>query len=260
VRVRARSFVDLDQRSGHAAGWSRLSYFANITPSRGFVFPEDATVFPLEYEPPNLTGQSRSQRQRLLWDGQQNLTSGYISARTSTQFMIERSTKTTLKLDVREGPVRSRPPEVENELGTRVLFLLLRDRHGNYYSLANLQSGARSALAKTSAAAAETELQKLAGAVQPKPPKGYDPSVHHNSALAWMMPDYRNYGSIDQGSSRPRIATGMLESNLSEALRPSLHPPQPGSYLAITASSVIVPSGLKDANEELSLHVIRGSY
>lgn len=260
VRVRARSFVDLDQRSGHAAGWSRLSYFANITPSRGFVFPEDAAVFPLEFEPPNLTGQSRSQRQRLLWDGQQNLRSGYISARTSTQFMVERSTKTKLKLAVREGPLRSRPPEVENQLGTNVLFLLLRDSRGSYYSLANLESGSKSPLVKTSAAAAEKELAKLAAAVRPELPKGYDPSVHHNSALAWMMPDFRNRGTIDQGSAQPMIATSILERSLSAVFRPSRQPPQPGSYLAITASSVIVPSGLTEPAEESSLHVVRGRY
>jgi len=48
VRTRVRSVTCLDQRTGSAACWARLSYYAGLAPSAGLVFPADVAVIPLE--------------------------------------------------------------------------------------------------------------------------------------------------------------------------------------------------------------------
>jgi hypothetical protein len=138
---------------------------------------------------------------------------------------------------------------------------LLRDGRGEYFSTRDLAATDQVRLEKTTPAAAEKELSKLYDAVKPDYPRGYDPSLHHNNAISWMIPNYRQYyNSIDGGSSRPVMAGSVLESNLFLAFRPTRQPPAPGSYLAVTDHSVVVPTGLPRSREEASLHVLRGCY
>ena len=51
IRVRVRSFTEIDQRAGRAVSWSRQSYYAGLAPSGGLTFPETAVVFPIEHYP-----------------------------------------------------------------------------------------------------------------------------------------------------------------------------------------------------------------
>ena len=88
TRLRARSFADLDQRTGRAAVWSRQSYYSAIAPSQGLHFPDDTVVFPVSYQPGD---RSRTVR-RSVWDGDQQLRGGYLTSRTATQFMVCRAT------------------------------------------------------------------------------------------------------------------------------------------------------------------------
>ena len=105
VKLRARSFTDLDQHSGRAVAWSRQSYYAAIAPSRGLTFPGDATVFPILYQPGQRFSGGERPDNRLDWDDQQNLTRGYITSRTTTQFMVLRATQSQAKLAVTRGPL-----------------------------------------------------------------------------------------------------------------------------------------------------------
>ncbi len=51
VRARVRSFTEIDcRRSGEAVCWSRLSYYAGISPSSGLQFPDDVAVYPFQQE------------------------------------------------------------------------------------------------------------------------------------------------------------------------------------------------------------------
>src|SRR5262249_22484834 len=47
VRARASSFTPIDQRSGQAECWTRLSYYAGLSPSGGLTFSQDTAVIPL---------------------------------------------------------------------------------------------------------------------------------------------------------------------------------------------------------------------
>ena len=51
TRIRRGSFTWIDQARGQAACWSRLSYYAGLSPSGGLSFPADVAVLPLAAEP-----------------------------------------------------------------------------------------------------------------------------------------------------------------------------------------------------------------
>ena len=51
IRLRVRSFADLDQTTGRAAVWSRQSYYAGVAPSRGLAISRRYNGLPVAYEP-----------------------------------------------------------------------------------------------------------------------------------------------------------------------------------------------------------------
>ena len=60
TRVRAQSFTTLDQRSGEAACWSRLSYYSGLAPGKGLVMPTDVGCIRFSPDGPTMTMRSRS--------------------------------------------------------------------------------------------------------------------------------------------------------------------------------------------------------
>ncbi len=256
VKLRARSFTDLDQASGRAVAWSRQSYYAAIAPSRGLIFPADATVFPILYQPGQRMSSGEKPDNRLDWSDEQNLTRGYITSRTTTQFMVLRATQSQDKLAVAEGASADQPPQVANELQTDIRLLILRDSRGDFWQGEKLANGNGASLSAISADDAAKLLHKLIGADPPELPEDYDPDLH-NTAFSMFMPSYGWY-NVDTSSTAPVMAASLLEKNLAHATRPGNL--SPGSYLAVTKSSPIAASGVPLVREEASLHVIRGRY
>ena len=256
VKLRARSFTDLDQASGRAVAWSRQSYYASIAPSRGLTFPSDATVFPILYQPGQRFNSGERPDNTLVWDDEQNLTRGYITSRTTTQFMVLRVTKSAEKLIVTEGLSSNQPPSASNRLQTAIRLVILRDRQGQFWQGADIQDSQSATLTAITAEDAAKKLTELYAKDQPENPEGYDPTLH-NTAFSMFMPNYGWY-NVDASSTQPVMAAGLLEKNLAHATRPG--DLAPGQYLAVTTSSPIAASGVPRVREEASLHVIRGRY
>lgn len=256
VRLRARSFTELDQTSGRAVSWSRQSYYASIAPSRGLNFPTDTTIFRILHQP-NTRPRSGQAEQFIRWEDEQRLTDGYIASRTATQFMVLRATQSQDKLSVREGSAVDAPPEVTNRLQTRIPLLVLHDSRDRWWLAEDLADEASVNLSPTTSAAAADKLKKFYGADPPAVPRGYDPTLHNN-ALSLFTNNYAWY-SVDTSSSLPVMATSLLEHNLAGAVDPASTLPTK-SYIAVTKSSPIVPYGVSRVREEASLHMIRGKY
>lgn len=257
VRLRARSFTDLDQRSGRAVSWSRQSYYASLAPSRGLVFPDDATVFPIIHEPGRLRGSGP--QTRMTWDEEeQHLQSGYIFSRTAAQFMVLRAGESKEKLAVREGRAKGQPPQVTNQLATHIKYLLLRDKYGDHWSAENLKPDDATNLKPADLKKAGDQLLALYKENPPDFPRGYDPNMHNN-AISLLMPSY-GWMNVDTASSQPAMASSLLESNLATSTRPGTHELGRKTYVAVTRSSAAVPYGVERVREEASLHIIRGRY
>jgi hypothetical protein len=260
VRLRVRSFTELDQPAGRAAVWSRQTYYAAIAPSQGLIFPDDATVFPIVNEPGRHRTNQQDNDKLVVWDKEQYLRSGYLASRTTTQFMVQRVTSSDAKLVVREGKTAGQAPQVENRLQTAIQFLLLRDNLGNYFSSQDLAAEGSAKLASIDLKAADGVLQKLADAVEPDyPQKNWDTSLHKN-ALGFLGGPSYGWMGVDSSASPPDMLASVLESSIEAVTEPTRHPLLPGTYIAIVNRSPAVPIGVPRAREEASLHVIRGRW
>jgi hypothetical protein len=257
MRLRARSFTELDQRTAQAAIWSRQSYYAGLAPSQGLVFPEDTLVMPLRYEP----GASTNDRSTVLeWKGEQVLRRGYLSARTATQLMVARATECDAQLVVSEVG-NDQPPRVENQLGSTIKYLVVRTADGALYATQNLPEQGVRVLVPTDVPAATEAMRPLADAAEPADPHDYNPKQHNDDLFTLVGRSRIRYYSSDGSAGDPLMARSILETNLNACVRPMLDLPlAPRSYLAIVERSPLGVTGVPNAREESSLHVVRGSY
>ena len=102
TRVRAQSITLLDQNTGKAATWNRLSYYAAFAPKRGLTFTDDTAVYAIQ--PGSIESYdvhlNLPQRDMLWADGQQQLVRGWLASRTPTQYLTVRPRQTAAMLEI----------------------------------------------------------------------------------------------------------------------------------------------------------------
>ncbi len=248
VRARVRSFTDIDQRRGQAVAWARQSYYAGLAPSRGLAFPADVACYPIEQFPEERHGKRHS----LLWDDQQRLLSGYLSSRSTAQFMVVQSHPSRLGLQVAEAAGLSAPPQVTNGLNTTLEKVVLRDTHGKYYWASDVPPGQVFQPQATEKDVVAREFKSAWLADRPAFPVGYDPQVYNRGFGRRYY-----YNNVDQGLPPAKFDVGILERNLKQAVYSEL---TPRSYLAITRTAPELPLGSRAAREQASYHVVTGRW
>jgi len=280
VRVRARSFTQIDQRTGRAECWTRLSYYAGLSPSGGLTFSQDTAVIPLLAWPAEM---QNDPARTLVWvrtnpaDAnsalEQRLTEGWLKSRTPTQFITARVHKTTARLNVK--PVGSgSPPQVTNYLGTPIKWLFIVDEDGNCFTANAVAAGALASLSpiESQSEAGAGHFQRLLAENQPQPPdiRGSDGrSVFglYQSARTYAQPLQYGAGNAvynQLGGSGPPLHeqdSGTLERELFDLVQQMIKEKlPPKTYIAVVESSPEVELGTPSAREEASFHVIRGEW
>jgi len=256
VRVRVRSFTEIDQQAGHSVSWSRQSYYAGLAPSGGLQFPERAAVLPLDQYPAE-RHHGRLGMQQLVWNEGQILASGYIGARSTAQFLVVESGPSGRGVLVAAGPDAS-DRQATNNLGAAIDRLIVKDDVGRVLQARDLASGQSRRLEPADPAATQQELQALLAANQPAYPLGYDPRNY--GGLGFSSRYYRSWSSVDPNLPPPTFATSILERSLQATLRGDVRTWPPRSYVAITRTSPGVSLGYDRAREEASFHVIYGTW
>ena len=166
--VRAHSFTTLDQRTGEAACWARLSYYSGLAPGRGLTMPADVVVYPIL--PSWSTEANRVMQRSVIWEeNEASLTRGWLNSRTPTQYLTLRARKSPNRLNVQSGGGKA---QVTNRLGTTIRELLLVDEAGDFYSGAEIANDATVALQPTSRTDAAQSIGKLVRDNQPEVPVG----------------------------------------------------------------------------------------
>ncbi len=261
TRVRARSVTRLDQRNGRAASWTRLSYYAGIKPSGGLTFAEDTAVYPLEPYPALAFSGERGSSRELIWgqDGQW-LASGWLPARTPTQYLTVRSRATTAGLDIGPPDAKAASVSVTNRLGTGIVQLLVRAEDGVYYGLEDLPDGQTATAPKVDPFAAGRSLHAAYTSAMPQFPTGMDRDYYDMGRPRRYW--YRGY--YDPGLSPPTPQTSRLERLLAEAAMPNSVGGGAGmarrNYVAVVRESPEAALGTPAAREEASYHVVLGEY
>ena len=259
VRVRARSFTELDQPNGRAVAWSRQSYYAGLVPSRGLEFPETAAVYPIDARPSGYY--DRSQRRRsLVWENGQNLRDGFMQSRVVSQTMVVQPQQTGARLKVTPAGDGRSAPTVENQLGTRIEMLWLCDRSGNYFRGRDVAPKGSCRLAAAELSPIQAELRATVAAHRPQPPEGFDPDSYRQGS--WFFPDYRSYywGRSDGDLSRPTVNSSLMEQQIASLAHSAAGRLTPGTYVAIVEEPPTVAVAVESARHEGCFHVILGRW
>jgi hypothetical protein len=255
VRVRVRSFTEIDQRAGHAVSWSRQSYYAGLAPSGGLKFPERAAVLPIDQYPAERRNGQRGMQQ-LVWSEGQNLVSGYIGARSTAQFLVVESGPSRRCLLVVAGQA---PGECQaiNNLDAAIDTLIVKDDAGRVLQAKDLAIGQSRRLESVDPETAQQELQAALGANRPAFPPGYQSRYY--GGLGFNGRYYGSWSNVDRNLPNPTFASGILERSL-QALGGDVRTWPPRSYVAIARTSPGVSLGHDRAREEASFHVVYGTW
>lgn len=256
VRVRVRSFTEIDQRAGHAVSWSRQSYYAGLAPSGGLKFSEQTVVLPLDQYPAE-RHQGRLGTQQLVWSEGQNLVSGYIGARSTAQFLVVESGPSRRGLLVAAGQDAG-GLQATNNLDAAIDKLIVKDDAGRVLEANDLAIGQSRRLERVDPAAAQQELQASLGANQPAFPLGYDSRYY--GGLGFSSRYYGGVSNVDRNLPDPTFASSILERSLQATLRGDVRSWPRRSYVAITRTSPGVSLGYDRAHEEASFHVVYGTW
>jgi hypothetical protein len=275
VRARARSFTHIDQRTGQSECWSRLSYYAGLSPSGGLTFSRDTAVIPLLAYPGEL--QSESAR-TLAWTRtnpsdansllEQRLTEGWLKSRTPTQFITARVRKTAARLDVK--PIGSgSPPQVTNQLGTPIKWLFVVDEDGNCFTANAVATGALASLSpiESQNEAGAGRFQRLLSENEPAPPLDSQTDgrsvfgLYRQPQVPYGQVGNANYNQLYNSGSPTAQGSGTLERELVNLVQQMIKDKLPSkTYVAVVESSPEVELGTPSAREESSFHVIRGEW
>jgi hypothetical protein len=272
VRVRARSFTQLDLRRGEAVCWTRLSFYAGLSPSRGLTFPGDVAVYPYAQEPPPYRrGEGRAKELR--WqeseppskDGlpEQHFSSDWLPSRTPTQFITVRARKTRARLSITQSAPGT-APAIENRLGTQILGIAVSDAAGNHFAATNrIAPDARETLAPMAAADALKPIQKTLADNDLQVPVAAQATLVQQSSGYYSPPYYSRMTVTQVGSASSQFFTGppsQRESVLERSLHDWSQSLGPRSYVAIVEKSPEVILGIDSAHEEAGLHVVAGEW
>ncbi|MEX0643435.1 MAG: hypothetical protein WD468_12075 [Pirellulales bacterium] len=260
--VRAQSVTTLDQRTGDAACWTRLSYYAGLVPGQGLTMPDDVTVYPI-IPGWNDTGVDASigAARELMWKGgEAKMTRGWLRSRTPMQYLTVRARKSPYRIELTPAAGKIR---AVNQLGTKIHFLLVVDKHGQFFGGEQLANESKWVLEPITRVDAIRRFRQLFTDNQPEAPlalagEDSDFQIIQRRQSRRMMS--RQYGLQ---YSEQRLDANLLNDTLANLAgtsgEPALQLP-PRSYVAVTETGSEVTLGISGAEEQASFHVLIGRW
>jgi hypothetical protein len=261
--VRVRSYTTLDQRTGEAVCWARLSYYAGLAPRRGLNMPSDTVVYPIVPGWHDTTDMSSvASRRELEWDNQhERLLVGWLNSRTPTQYLTIRSRQSPCRLQLTAaGDVL----EATNELGTGIVYVVAVDDAGKLFAGEHIAADSSAPLMPTVRTSALARWRRFVLDNDPESPPAMSDSVldflrmQQRSQRQVMQ---QRYGRLDY--SLHRLGNNLLDGAIDELAgvegQPGLQLP-PRCYLAVTNAGPEVELGIPGVTEEASFHVLVGRW
>ncbi|MCA9153475.1 MAG: hypothetical protein KDA38_01750 [Planctomycetales bacterium] len=258
VKGRVRSVTLLDQPNRQAVTSSRQTYYAAIAPSRGLTFPDEAAVYPLELYPHSIS-RSDYGRREIVWDREQNLRSGFIRSRTQNQFFLLHPHESQAALRVKQPAKGGKKLLVENQLGTKLLHLVVTDFEGVSHYGQNIESETSTSLDSIDQQTLINTLRPVLREASPANPQYFDVNRYENAYSISRPWYYSQRKSTDSDQPAPTEVTSVLETRLRE-LSSQNYQLAPRHYFAITELSPEVAIGVSRVRERSSFHVIIGRY
>ena len=260
VQARGRSVTFLDQPRHEQTTWRRTCYYAGFAPAEGLAFDKRTAIYPILSE--GSWGSYGYQRtKKVNWNGtQQRLTSGWLSARESTQFLTVESRQTKAAIDFR---VAGDKIVATNRLGSQVQYLVALDGESRLWSGESLEMGQRESLSPVERAEATSRLRELLLENEPTPPQGIE-TLDDNPLLQQQRRQQRR---LRRSLRLQYGAEGLSDSLLNDVLDRlvgldtggGLSLP-PRSYAAICDQLPLGTFGVEGVRESGGFHVVIGAW
>jgi hypothetical protein len=248
TRSRIRSLTVLDQRNRTAVTMARLALFAGVAPSGGLRFSPETAVFPV------IPTTNEPAGGVVDWTQTQNVVSGWLPARTRTQFFTLRNAEQRARVELK--PAADKSVEFWNGLPWDLEMLVACDDAGHLYVGRSVNAGATVALSAPST----DDLQGFVELLKrnaPALPAGFvepTPSPFH-STRAWMAFTMR-------GSTTSEFSSNLMERQISRwsTELPKKQGLARRSYVAVVRDNPGVETGVSSTTDQLSLHVLNGYF
>jgi hypothetical protein len=248
TKSRIRSLTVLDQRNRTAVTMARLALFAGVAPSGGMRFSPETAVFPVIPTTNDPTGGYVD------WTQTQNLASGWLPARTRTQFLTVRNAEQRSRVELK--PAADKSVEFWNGLPWELEMIVVSDDAGRLYVARSVAAGATTALSEPSADDLKGFVELLrrnapalpAGFVEPTPSAFGGPRAF----MAYAM----------RGPMTTDFASNLMERRIARwcAELPRKKGLTPRSYVAVVRENPGVETGVSSTSDQLSLHLLNGNF
>lgn len=237
---RVHSYTLLDQRSGEAVSISRVALYSGVTPSNGVSVSADTGIFPM-FNRDQAFGNGE-----LEWTPDtQHMKSGWVNSRTTCQFRVATPRTITQGLTIDQASVK-------NGFEWGIAHLAVAAEDGKVYYAADIAAGESASLTELTAVESSSMSQALT-----EVPEGLPDNIQQRRTIFdEFTPHNRRW------ARETTMNESILHANIEVLTRLGLHGGQKGfrGYVAILKENPGIETGLSDAVEAGSLHVIRGIY
>lgn len=258
VKARAHSVTLLDQASGEAATWARVSHYVATTPEELPSVPDDTAIYPIEpvweaaFADPDAD-------LAVAWEGnRQVLKSGWTPSRSAVQHLLVRSHRTDKRLDLTGQGASIR---VANRFGTPLDLLVVRNDAGEWLMTEQLGKEDAVVLKPVERLDAMQAFRKLAISRLPSFPLGAGRAVE--DTLSRVGSAARDIRRMQRGIADAALSEN-AQARVLDALTGldggrSLDVP-PRTYVAVASQTIDTPLCWESVEELDSFHVVVGRW
>lgn len=257
-QVRVHSFSRLDQRTGNASCWARLSYYSGLAPGKGLTLSSNTAIYPIQ--PSWANDVNRSEQRTIVWNGDESrLTQGWLNSRTPTQYLTIRSRKVPYQLEVLDSGEKVR---VKNGFGTKIQFLAVLNAAGKWYTGDEIAADSSFTLTVATRDDVIRRLNKIVAENAPRAPTELsdgEAELRRMRARSRFGTFGRFGGNDNSGNLSDNLGGVALADLVGLGGQPALDLPVK-SYVAITEHGPEVEVGFPNVVEDASFHVIEGRW
>ncbi|TWT97862.1 hypothetical protein Pla108_20160 [Botrimarina colliarenosi] len=257
VKARVRSITLLDQTTGEAASWSRVSHYAATLPDEPMTLPADTAIYPLEPIWESAFAEREAAR-TLRWVGdQQVLGSGWAPPRTTVQHLLVRCRTSPARVELTGQGSNVR---IANRLGAPIDLIVVRDSEGGWLRAVAVTEGATANLEPVERLDAMQSFRTLAISNIPTSPAGAGKAVEDTLERLGASRDIRRMQrTLPASAVGDNLANRVIDALTGIDGGRSLDVP-PQSYVAVTTRAVETPLGWDSVDELGSFHIVVGRW
>ena len=257
VKSRIRSLTILDQGTDEAVTYARTAIFAGINPSLSLSFSHNTAVLPVWP-----TDQTYEQGETD-WTDTQLMQSGWLRARTRTQFSTINHQTQRGRLTIEKNGSEI---TVANGLEWGVRALLVFDKDSNVLTTGDIPAGGEATLndRRVNKQAQLDDLSVFREMMQEFPVEKVEEQNNAIPPEVWEMRDRRRnrWGRRNRvRSANVDFVTSLMEREMTkyEVLSSSMVG-RPGSYVAVLGQNPNIDLGIEGTDEQNGIHVLVGYY